>query len=273
MNKILKYGFLALFIVGMLSSCIDKNARKNNYPAPDIPEPPVGTVYTIADLLNVWINAGAPNDYTNEEIFKNEDCSVYGIVTADESSGNLYKAAFLQDRATGKAIELYMKSVTGLRIGDSVRVCLKGAVLGVYRGTPQIQNIESNRVVVLENNKFVDPTVTTIADIGSQQHLCQLVALENVEFADPSLVWAEQEVGSTSTYCNRTLYQYDSPTGGNKIGEIIVRTSTYASFANNKLPSGRGWLKAIVTVYQTTSNQTWQLVIRSADEAITPDLE
>ena len=53
MNKILKYGFLALLIVGMLSSCMNKNARKNNYPAPNIPEPPVGTVFTMDSLYHV----------------------------------------------------------------------------------------------------------------------------------------------------------------------------------------------------------------------------
>lgn len=261
MNKIMRYGFLALFIVGMLSSCMNKNARKNNYPAPDIPEPAVGRVYTIEDLLNVWINDGSPRDYANAEIFKNEDCSVYGIITADETSGNLYKASFLQDRASGKAIELYMNSVGGLRIGDSVRVYLKGAVLGVYRGTPQIQSLEAKNVIILENCKFIDPVVTTISDIESQNHLCQLVTLENVQFADPTEVWAEQEEGSTSTYANRTLYQYDE--NCNKIGEIIVRTSTYASFANQQLPQGKGRLNAIVTVYRTNSSYTWQLVMRS----------
>lgn len=255
----MKYGFLALFVLAMMSSCMDKNARKNNYPAPNIAPPPVGTVYTIQDLDSIWTSDGRPGDYANKDIFKNEDCSVYGIITADETSGNLYKAAFLQDRATGNGIELYMNSVTGLRIGDSVRVCLKGATLGAYRGTPQIQNIESNRVVVLANNQYIEPTLTTIANITSQQHLCQLVTLENVQFADPSLVWAEKDPGSTSNYCNRTLYQYDD--NCNKIGEIIVRTSTYAGFANQLLPQGKGKLNAIVTVYQTGS-QTWQLVMR-----------
>ena len=244
---------------------MDKNARKNNYPAPNITLPPVGTVYSVADLINVWINDGSPSDYANADIFKNEDCSVYGIITADETSGNLYKAVFMQDRASGAAIELYMNSVTGLRIGDSVRVCLKGATLGVYRGTPQIQNIESNKVVVLDNCKYIEPAVTTIANITSQQHLCQLVTLENVQFADPSLVWAEKEVGSTSNYCNRTLYQYDE--NCNKIGEIIVRTSTYAAFANQQLPQGKGKLNAIVTVYQTQSQTTWQLVMRGVGPA------
>lgn len=243
---------------------MDKNARKNNYPAPNIELPPVGDTIPIDSLYKIWINAGSLADYANDTIF-NHDCSVFGIITADETSGNLYKAAFLQDRATGKAIELYMKSVTGLRIGDSVRVCLKGATLGAYKDTPQIQNIESNRVIILANNQYIEPTLTTIANITSQQHLCQLVTLENVQFADPSLVWAEKDPGSTSNYCNRTLYQYDD--NCNKIGEIIVRTSTYAAFANQQLPQGKGRLNAIVTVYQTQNKQTWQLVMRGVGPA------
>ena len=264
----MKYGFLALFVLAMMSSCMDKNARKNNYPAPDIPEPPVGTVFTMDSLYSVLINAGNPKDYTNDTIFKN-DGSLYGIVTADETSGNCYKYVFLQERATGKAIELYMNAVTGLRIGDSVRVCLKGSVLGVYRGTPQIQNLDPKNVKILANCKYIDPEVVTVSSIESQLHLCQLVTLENVQFNDTTQVWAVQEEGSTSSYANRTLDEYDDSC--NKTGDIIVRTSTYAAFANQKLPQGKGKITAIVTLYRTNSNYTWQLLVRTANEAIMND--
>jgi len=260
MNKIMKFGFLALFVLAMMSSCMDKNARKNNYPAPDIPLPPVGKVYTLHDLDSIWINAGQPTMYTNKDVFKNEDCSLYGIITADETSGNLYKVAFLQERASGLGIELYMNSVTGLRIGDSVRVCLKGATLGRYNGLPQIQDIESNRVEVLQNCLYVEPEITTIADVVNGQHLCQLVTLEYVKFEDQTLTWADKADGN---YSNRTLVQCDED--GNVIpgSTIIVRTSTYASFASKQLPQGLiKKLNAIVTVYQKSASPTWQLVMR-----------
>jgi len=41
-----------------------------------------------------------------------------------------------------------------------------------------------------------------------------------------------------------------------------VRTSNYAAFAEKKLPQGNGYLNAIVTVYESSSSQTWQLVVR-----------
>ena len=266
MNKIMKYGLLTLVIVGMLSSCNDlKNAKDNNYPAPQIPEPPVGTEYTIRQLLDTISLDGNP-DYNNKDIFK-DDCSVYGVVTADETSGNLYKTSFIQeiDTATGipYAIELYMKSVTGLRIGDSVRVCLKGATLGAYKGTPQIQDLNPINVVILENCKSIDPEVATIPELTfppqvlTNRHICQFVRLENVQFvaADTTKNWAEE-----NDYGERTLEQFvqiDSVTW-NKVGEIMVRTSNYAAFGNKPLPTGNGYLSAILTLYKNT----WQLVVR-----------
>lgn len=262
MNKIMKYGFLALSVLVMMSSCMDKNARKNNYPAPNIALPPVGTVYTISDLVHMISISGDPN-YVNDTIFKN-DCSIYGIITDDETSGNIYKASFIQERATGKAIELYMKSVTGLRIGDSVRVCLKGSVLGAYKGTPQIQNLESVKVVVLDNQKYIEPEVVTISQLQNQNMLCQLVKLENVQFVADEMGknWADE-----NGYGERYLEEFVetspgqwAPTGST----IMVRTSNYAAFANKPLPTGNGSLVAIVTLY----NNTWQLVVRDNSEAI-----
>ena len=265
----MKYGFLAMFVLVVLSACMDKNARKNNYPAPNITPPPVGRVYTISELLNVWMNEGSPASYANEDIFKNEDCSVYGIITADENSGNLYKAAFIQDRASGMGIELYMKSVSGLRIGDSVRVCLKGATLGAYGGTPQIQNLEAKKVIILDNCKYIDPEVVTVPDITAHYHLCQLVTLNDVQFAEPDTVWAVlHETSATSTASSRNLDQYDD--NCNKLGTIVVRTSAYAAFADKKLPAGKGSITGILT-YFSGQGGVWQLIVRGYNEVIMND--
>ena len=85
-------------------------ACKKEYPEPPIQDLPIGTVYTIDEIL-----AMEPGTVFTD------DASVYGIITADEVSGNLYKAAFMQDRATGAAIELYLTAVSGARIGDPAR--------------------------------------------------------------------------------------------------------------------------------------------------------
>ena len=156
LKSIKKYGILVLIAMLVLTSCMDKNKRKNNYPTPNVNfELPVGQVYTI-DTLLLMLNPNTPFKFT-------EDASVYGIVTDDETSGNLYKASFIQDG--DKAIELYMKSTSGLRIGDSVRVYLKGATLSEYSGTPQIQDLDPKNVTILANNKFIEPLEISTADI------------------------------------------------------------------------------------------------------------
>lgn len=227
---------LLLAAVGMMFT-----ACKKEYPEPPIQDLPIGTVYTISDIL-----AMEPGTVFTE------DASVYGIITADEVSGNLYKAAFMQDRATGKAIELYLNAVSGLRIGDSVRIYLKDVTYAMYNNLPQLSNFEADgHIVILANNKPIEPTLTTIANINAGQHLAGLVRLENVKFTE------QNTFADPNTYGNRTLAD---PTDYSQT--VIVRTSNYANFANDSLPQGTGNLVAIASVY----NSTWQLYIRSAKE-------
>ena len=58
-KNIKRYGLLILVAAMTLSSCVKKNARQNNYPAPVIPEPAIGTVFTVGQILDVWRDSGA----------------------------------------------------------------------------------------------------------------------------------------------------------------------------------------------------------------------
>jgi len=234
-NKVLKI-FALLAMVGTLFT-----ACKKEYPMPPIQELPIGRVYTISEIL-----ALEPGTVFNE------DASVYGIITADEVSGNLYKAAFMQDRATGAAIELYLNAVSGVRIGDSVRIYLKDVTYAMYNNLPQLSNFEADgHIVILANNKPITPAKATIAEINQGKYLAGLVRLENVKFTE------QNTFADPTTYGNRTLIDPMNPSSN-----VIVRTSNYANFANDSLPQGVGNLTAIATVY----NSTWQLIIRSARE-------
>ena len=237
-NKVLNI-FTLLAMVGMMFT-----ACKKEYPEPPIQDLPIGTVYTIADILEM--ESGTVFNY---------DASVYGIVTADEQSGNLYKAAFIQDRATGAALELHLDAVSGVRIGDSIRVYLKDVTYSLYNNLPQLSNFEADgHIIILANlpkEKHIQPALTTIANINAGQHLAGLVRLENVRFTE------KNTFADPSGYGNRTLAD---PSDYSQT--VIVRTSNYANFANDSLPQGTGNLTAIATVY----GNTWQLYIRSARE-------
>ena len=250
LKSIKKYGILVLIAIFVLTSCIDKNRRKNNYPTPNINfDLPVGDVYTIDTLLYMW-HAEGTHTFT-------QDASVYGIVTDDEASGNLYKASFIQDG--DKAIELYMKSTSGLRIGDSVRVYLRGTTLSEYSGTPQIQDLDPKNVTILANNKFIAPAEISTVDVGTD-YICRLVKFDHVEFrgADRANTYATDDA-----YGQFNLAQYDD--NCNLLDEsIIVRTSNYASFAKRQLPQGNGSIIGILTYYSSTS--VYQFTIRTISE-------
>ena len=234
-NRVLN-AFLLLALVGtMFTAC------KKEYPQPPIQDLPIGRVYTISEIL-----ALEPGTVFNE------DASVYGIITADEVSGNLYKAAFMQDRATGAAIQLYLNAVSGVRIGDSVRIYLKDVTYAMYNNLPQLSNFEADgHIIILANNKPIEPALATIDEITQGKYLAGLVRLENVKFTE------QNTFADPTTYGNRTLIDPMNPSSN-----VIVRTSNYANFANDSLPQGIGNLTAIATVY----NSTWQLVIRTARE-------
>lgn len=238
MKRLLNRSFMLLALMGVLfTSC-----KKDHYDEPPIQDLPIGQVYTIDQILAL-----------ESGFVFNEDASVYGTITADEVSGNLYKAAFMQDPETGKAIELYLNATSGVRIGDRVRIYLKGVTYALYNGLPQLSNFEPDgHIIIMANNQPIEPLEASISEIcsgsiapGSLVKLSNVMFTEKNTFADPT------------TYGNRTLVD---PVDYSKT--VIVRTSNYANFANDSLPQGTGNMIAIASLY----NSTWQLLIRSARE-------
>lgn len=237
-NRFLNRSFMLLALMGVLfTSC-----KKDHYDEPPIQDLPIGQVYTIDQILAL-----------ESGFVFNEDASVYGTITADEVSGNLYKAAFMQDPETGKAIELYLNATSGVRIGDRVRIYLKGVTYALYNGLPQLSNFEPDgHIIIMANNQPIEPLEASISEICSGSIAPgSLVKLSNVMFTE------KNTFADATTYGNRTLVD---PTDYSKT--VTVRTSNYANFANDSLPQGTGNMIAIASLY----NSTWQLLIRSARE-------
>ena len=239
MKRIIKTSFILLALLGVLfTSC------KKEYEKPPIQNLPQGKLYSIGELLALPANASF------------DTASVCGIVTADEQSGNLYKTIFIQDRETGKAIELLMNTSSAARIGDSVRVFLdKNIMVNNYHNLPQLVGKDGKgfspdgHLIIYPKNKIIEPTTVTIADIKTGNYTAGLVRLEGVEFVEQG-----------SAFCN--MGENTNRTLKDATGELLVRTSNYANFAYDLLPSGQGSLVAIASVY----NNDYQLLIRSKKE-------
>jgi len=218
---------------------------EREYDRPPIDEIPVGGVMDIATLRGM---------HTGTPIKFNDDKSVYATVTADEVSGNLYKEAYIQD-GTG-AIKLRLLASGGLYEGDSVRVALKGTTLTVFNGLLQLDSVDVDRNVIKQTvgNHF-QPTTIALNDI-TVAHQSQLVRIENIEFVGNELntTWANAVALSA---VNHNVTDCDGNTR-------LLRTSGYANFAGQSIPSGNGYLTAIVGVF----NSDLQLYIRKPSEVV-----
>src|SRR5688572_2916880 len=131
-----KIGILAGILV-VLASC------KKEYDTPpltSIPETPVVTL----DSLRNW------QESVGGKISIDQELSVLGVVTMDETDGNIYKNIYMQD-ATG-AINVRILSGGGLYQGDSIRIYLKGTILNKYNGVLQLDSVDvDNNVVKLDS--------------------------------------------------------------------------------------------------------------------------
>ena len=248
----------------IIASCAD-----NNEAPPPVKEFVAGEIITIQQAKALYDDQLAIADYTQRHPVKiTSDWALYGVITAsDKSDGNFYKEAYIQD-ATG-GLRMVFESTSGLYVGDSVIVNLKGLFIGDYGDFWQLGSVpyfEADgdiRVSGMNMDKYCKktsinnttyPVTLTITQAKSSSYLGRLVKLENVQFADEvtGLTWAD---AVTLTTENRTLEDCNNKS-------IIVRTSGYASAAGDQLPTGKGSITGIVTIF----SGTYQFIVRDFDE-------
>src|SRR5690606_10722923 len=209
----------------LFSAIVILTGCTKEYDTPTNRTVPVGSVLTIAEVRALHV-PGTETRIT-------QDISVFGVVTADETTGNLYKETYIQDE-TG-ALYLRFTTSSGVYIGDSIRVNLKGTKILRYNQMLQVDSVHpDNNIVKIKTQQYRTPEVVTITALKANMESYQgkLIQLNSVYFIDG---------GQTKTYAD----------GINKVAvsrmledassnQIDVRTSGYANFANDTLPAGSG---------------------------------
>ncbi len=233
------------FLFGMTSSC--EKVEPDKPPANTLPADSIITISELRDLYN-----GEPVDFEDTGI------NVMAIVTMDDSSGNIYREAFVQDNEAGILIRL--SQFGNFSEGDSVRIALSGATLDEYRGMLQLTNVDGRTNVVVQASEiYLDPIPITIDEIDSDMQ-GMLVKIDEVQFAfgdagAPYALSPEVQAGT-----NRRLEDCE----GNS---LIVRTSGYADFANELTPEGNGSIIGLVGEHLSDM----QLHIRRTSEVVMED--
>jgi hypothetical protein len=246
MKKIILYTILA--VLGFTFNSCKKEADQ-----PTVADLTGRKVYSAAELRAIaTCTNNCAKRFTSDVYF-------IGVVVADEVSGNFYKELYLRDRYNTGGIHLDMNYSSSYFIGDSIRVNLKGLDVDMNSttGMLEIDSLDHEKFIVkFASGPSPQPRQLTIAQLNasSATYLCDLIQINNAGFLpiDTNQVWADP-IAQMSI--NRTIQDCDG-------GQLIVRTSNYAKFAQQRTPSKSGSIIGIATAYQGTN----QMAIRHPNE-------
>ncbi len=250
--------FILAALVTVLGSCVKQefDTPPINIPAVDFP-----SNTTIAQLK-------AMHPYPGLVDTIGTDIIIQGIVVANDESGNYYKAMVIQDGTAGIEIRMDKSSIYNeYKVGQRVFIKCNGLCLGDYGGLTQIGYNVNNSIqripdALLTLHLFKDslpgsapqPRVVTIPDINITDSLnSTLIRINGVQFAEPGMPFAV--TGSSGT--DRIVTDANNNT-------LVVRTSSYADFANTKTPSGIGDIIGVIGVY----NSVKQFTLRNYSDVI-----
>jgi len=283
--KRLRYIIMAM-VATLMASCMG-----SDYAAPglDPDNAPWGNneitetnVVSIADLKARYASTIASNGYVKIE----EDMQIKGVVTGNDYAGNIYQQIPLQDETGALVIGISASALYGhLPEGQEILVDLNGLYIGGYGEQCQIGSVYTSpntgktgigrmdRYTWQKHFRLIgeadvakadalaedfDPSKMTDASY-MEANAGKLMTIRRVSFlnADGKSVFAPDDgsVALTSNCANRALKEYSSK-------NIVVRTSTYADFAQEIIPGGTKDIKGIFTRYY----DTWQILLRSTDD-------
>ena len=224
-------------------------------------------IITIKQLKEKYPNIFNANDQ-NAKI--EDDIKIKGRITGNDIRGNIHKQ-FNENGMSGYLAE-----------GQEIILALKGLYIGGNAKQPEIgypyqgSSIgRMSRSIFHQHFKLTKSPIQPIQPIifdetmNKDEHCGKLVTLKNVSFANADGVSTFAPGDSSVTILggcvNRALNQYPE-------SKVVVRTSTYAKFAANKLPYDEVNkqprvvnITGIATRHLKNSD-TWQILIRKESD-------
>ena len=209
-----------------------------------------------------------------------EPMQIKGVVTGNDIQGNIYNQIGLEDGTGSIIICIAQGGLYGqLQVGREIIVELKDLYVGSYGQQPEIGTPYTNksgrtyvsrmpRVLWQQHYKMLDMKsatpfefdVSKVSDANYIKENCgRLMTIRGVKFqgANGKRVYASEKEKDAANSVNRSLQ-------GISGNALVVRTSTYADFANKPLPMGTVDITGIFTRY----NNTWQILIREESDVI-----
>lgn len=234
-------------------------------------EPPVSGDPDIKPTLSIQ-QLKSKHTIGNIDALTNDDV-ISGVIVADDKSGNFYKQIIIQDSTGGIAIRMDGSNLyVDYPVGRKIFLKLKGLYLGDYNKSIQLggdidnsnpSSLNVKPIAPLLFNKYIikgsldnkiTPAVVTPDDLNDS-YQNTLVQLNNYQFAvaDTSKTYADKTQTSSAV-------SFSLKTCSGK--SIVLRTSSYSSFAGINVPNGNGSITAIYTTFGSVK----QLFIRDTSD-------
>jgi hypothetical protein len=232
---------------------------------------------TIDPMLPVNCKIRYINDWVNNHPTGSRqmgDSTIYGIVVADDRSGNLYKQIIIEDSTGGIAIKIDSYSLyNDYPVGRKVYIKLKDLYIGNYKQLPQIgyavdqtgsmsslpTNLRDLHIIKATYPNTLPDTAISLAQLMSITQSFRWINcrihINNVEFSTGSAGLPYANPANISTGTTRSL---DDCAGST----IQMYNSGYANFQPFLMPMGRGTITCIYSRY----NANPQIVLNDTSD-------
>lgn len=218
--------------------------------------------------------------YNGSYVQFTEPTQIKGVVTGNDVQGNIYNQIAIEDGTGSMIICVAQGGMFGqLQVGREIIVELQDLYIGSYGQQPEIGTPYTNkngRTYVsrmprslwqshfkMLGMKSASPTEFDKTMLGNGDYMKEncgrLMTIKGVKFqgANGKKVFAADKDKDAANSVNRSLQGISS-------NQLVVRTSTYADFANKTLPQGEVDVTGIFTRY----NNTWQVLIREESDIV-----
>lgn len=271
-----------LAVCALLASCMADSYDDPGTPAEEaygnkaITETNCVTIAQLKSLYNTTIANSGMKEVT-------EDLQIKGTVIGNDIEGNIYNEVIIDDGTGAFIICIAQGGLYGyLPVGQQILIDLKGLYIGAYGqqgevGTPYTSKSGSTyvsrmsrflwanhyKLIGSANPSSVVPEVFDTKRMTDtkylESHCGKLMTLKDVEIsaADGKATFAPDDgsVALTANCANRNFKGISS-------SQLVLRTSTFADFAGNVMPTG----KVDVTGIFTRFRNTWQILMRTESD-------
>jgi hypothetical protein len=267
------YSFLFLIVfVAFFSSCANDAIE---IPQLRCDQPDFKTNKT---LTEIHANAGAiVAQYTYDD-------SIEGYVVSSDENGNFFKTISLQTLGTATTPALgfsvpvdVTNTYVDFRLGSKVYVKLKNQYTDIYFGSLRIGGIYVNsynegNVGRLSQNDYKKVLNASCVSLREELLVRKLSIPDLISDANINTVVELSEVQFTEAALGRNYFEGTNNVGGatnwsliDQFGnQVLFRTSSFADFAQNKVPSGIGKVRGVLTKF----GSDYQLLARSEKDVV-----